>query len=510
VTSVKLQTRTQEQFCLEVRPDPCGLVIFGASGDLAERKLFPALFRLRREGHLPQNFYVVGVGRTPMTDDAFRARVEASLKAAAPTADADAVRDFAKAFHYHTGAYDDAKAYAALSGRLTLLDAQFKTGCNRLFYLSIPPTLYVPVVRNLGAAGLDRECTDGLGWTRIIIEKPFGVDLETARQLNKEVGAVFNEEQTYRIDHYLGKETVQSILVFRFANVLFEPVWNRTYVDHVQITAAEEIGIGHRAGYYDEAGVLRDMFQNHLLQLLCITAMEAPSSFAADRVRDEKSKVLRSIRSFSAGDIERHAVRGQYGPGSVDGSSLLGYRQEKGVPADSRTETFAALKLYVDNWRWQGVPFYLRSGKRMPRRVTEIAVHFKHVPHLLFEPLKPTDILPNVLVMRIQPEEGISMSFETKHPGPKLCMSAVTMDFNYETSFGEPPEAYERLFLDAMSGDQTLFTRADWVDLSWGLLAPLFERWKTASAPAFYPSGSWGPAESDALLAAAGHTWRNQ
>ncbi len=302
---------------------------------------------------------------------------------------------------------------------------------------------------------------------------------------------------------------MQSVLVFRFANVLFEPVWNRNFIDYVQITASEDLGVGHRAGYYEGAGTLRDMFQNHLLQLLCTTAMEPPASFAADRLRDEKSKVLRSIRPFPVDQLDRLAVRGQYGPGSIDGKPKPGYREEKGVAPDSRVETFAALKMFVDNWRWQGVPFYLRSGKRLARRLTEIAVHFKPVPHLLFEPLKPTDILPNVLVIRVQPEEGISISFETKHPGPKLCMSLATMDFLYEPSFGRPPEAYERLFLDAMAGDQTLFTREDWVELSWSILSPILEHWKSAPAPAIYKAGGWGPAASDALLAEEGHAWRN-
>jgi glucose-6-phosphate 1-dehydrogenase len=507
--AVTAQTSLQEQFCLESRADPCGMVIFGASGDLSMRKLFPALFRLRQAGRLPESFYVVGLGRTELSDDAFRDRVLSSLKEAAPEADPDLLKRFARVFHYVTGRYDDPAAYQALAARMKSLDADYKTRSNRLFYLSLPPSLYVTVVQGLGGAGLHRQKTGGLGWSRIIIEKPFGTDLATAGRLTEEVSEVFHEDQTYRIDHYLGKETVQSILVFRFANVLFEPVWNRNFVDYVQITAAEEIGIGHRAGYYEEAGVLRDMFQNHLLQLLCITAMEPPSSFAADRVRDEKSKVLRSIRPFPSDRLEDWAVRGQYGPGASGGKPVPGYRQEPDVAAGSRTETFAALKFHIDNWRWQGVPFYLRSGKRMARRVTEVAVHFKHVPHLLFEPLKPTDIMPNVLVLRIQPEEGISMCFETKHPGPKLCMSAVTMDFNYETSFGQPPEAYERLFLDAMSGDQTLFTRSDWVELSWALLTPLLERWKSAAAPDIYEAGGWGPAASDALLARLGHTWRN-
>jgi glucose-6-phosphate 1-dehydrogenase len=508
--SSAFQTKVQEQFCIETKPDPCGLVVFGASGDLADRKLFPSLYHLRRINLLPRAFYVVGVGRTPMTDEAFRERVLQSLKKHSPALEADSVlQEFLSVFHYHTGDYSDFAVYQALAARLNDLDKAFQSRGNRIYYLSLPPSLYATVVQRLGEANLARQGVDGRGWTRLIVEKPFGRDLKSAQDLNQQIQKVFTEEQIYRIDHYLGKETVQSILVLRFANIFFEPIWNRNYVNHIQITVAEDIGLGHRAGYYEEAGVVRDMFQNHLLQLLCITAMEPPASFQADRVRDEKSKALRALRPFTPADVGRRAVRGQYGPGVINGQQVPGYYEEPGVAPGSRTETFAAMKLFIDNWRWQGVPFYLRSGKRLARRYSEIAVQFNHVPHLLFEPLRAQDILPNVLVMRIQPEEGVSLTFETKHPGPKLCMSAVTMDFNYETSFGEPPEAYERLFLDCMAGDQTLFTRSDWVDLSWLFLMPLLDHWKNAPAPRLYPAGSWGPPEADDLLAQDGHAWRN-
>jgi glucose-6-phosphate 1-dehydrogenase len=508
-----MRTEFQEKFCMENRAAPCGIVIFGASGDLAERKLFPALFNLRRAGLLPADFFVLGLGRTPMTDESFRGRVQNALKSHARGAAAQAgpLSQFLSAFHYMTIRYDEDESYRALSARLEELDKTRRTRGNRVFYLSLPPGLYVPVVQRLGAAGLARQSGEAQGWSRLAVEKPFGRDLSSAKTLTEEILKTFPEKHTYRIDHYLGKETVQSVLILRLANIMFEPIWNNRYVDHVEITAAETLGVEHRAGYYEEAGALRDMFQNHLLQLLCITAMEAPVNFEANRVRDEKSKVLRSIRPFDPARIPRLAVRGQYGPGDIDGHPVAGYRQEKGVAPGSNTETYAALKMFVDNWRWQGVPFYLRSGKRLGRRVTEIAVHFKRVPHLIFQPLRPEDLEPNVLVLHLQPEEGISLRFETKQPGPKLCMSSVTMNFNYETSFGQLPEAYERLFLDCLSGDQTLFNRCDWVELSWALLDPVLEHWRKNPAADFpnYAAGTWGPEAADELLAEQGHSWRN-
>lgn len=507
-----LQTKVQEKFCIETRPDACGLVIFGATGDLAQRKLFPSLLHLRRTGLLPKNFYAVGSGRSPMSDDAFRENVRASLEKYGPSSlEGVDLNEFLAGFYYQAVDYSNSENYKSLHARLCELDKKHNTRNNRVFYLSLPPSVYVSVVRNLGAAGLAKQNCEEHGWSRLVIEKPFGRDFATAQSLNAEIRKIFSEEQTYRIDHYLGKETVQSIMVLRFANILFEPIWNRQYVDHVQITAAEELGVGHRAGYYEEAGVLRDMFQNHLLQLLCITAMEPPPSFHADRVRDEKAQVLRAIRPIGYGTVDQNVVRGQYGP-SADGKTP-GYRQEKGVSPDSITETYTAMRLFVDNWRWQGVPFYIRSGKCMAKRLTEIAVTFKRVPHLIFKPLTSEDMTPNVLLIRIQPEEGVSLTFETKHPGPKLCMSTVTMDFNYETAFGESPEAYERLFLDCMAGDQTLFNRVDWVDLSWTFLGPILEKWKKPpeGADAFpnYAAGSWGPAAADGLLTPHGHSWRN-
>jgi glucose-6-phosphate 1-dehydrogenase len=502
-TSGVFRTKVQERFCIETRPDPCGVILFGASGDLAERKLYPSLFHLKLLKQLPDRFYVVGVGRTALSDDAFREKVRGSLKGGT-AADRS---EFLERFYYHPLRYDQPADYTALCARLDQWDARWNTRGNRLMYLALPPTLYEKVVEQLGKAEFDKEREGGRGWSRLVIEKPFGRDRASAQALARKLRHVFDETQTYRIDHYLGKETVQNILVLRFANILFEPVWNRSFVDHVQITVAESLGVGHRAGYYEEAGCLRDMFQNHLLQLLCVTAMETPAGFQADRVRDESVKALRAVRPWTTATVDKTIVRGQYTAGAVDGHPVPGYRQEPDVPAESRTETFVAMKLRVDNWRWQGVPFYLRSGKRLAERRSEIVVQFKHVPHSLFQPLQPTDLGANRLILRIQPREGISLTFDTKHPGPKLCMSTVEMDFDYEESFGEPPEAYERLFLDAMAGDQTLFTRSDWIDLSWALLDPVHARWADTGGPAPYAAGGWGPEAADRLLAADERAW---
>ncbi|MBK8575384.1 MAG: glucose-6-phosphate dehydrogenase [Elusimicrobia bacterium] len=493
-----LRTKVQERFCIETRPDPCGLIIFGASGDLAERKLYPSLYRLRASHQLPASFYVVGAGRTALTDDEFRKRVETAVLSSEKNADPTQLSLFLSSFYYRSLRYDDPTDYKNLSDALDPLDRTHGTQGNRAFFLSVPPSLYAKVIAEIGRAGLAREQVDGGGWSRVIIEKPFGRDLTTALHLSREIRKTFNEDQIYRVDHYLGKETVQNILVLRFANILFEPLWNRNFIDHIQITVAEDIGIGHRAGYYEEAGCLRDMFQNHLLQLLCVTAMEPPASFHANRVRDEASKVLRAARPIASNRADSLCVRGQY----------RGYLQEPGVASESRTETFVAMKVLIDNWRWQGVPFYLRSGKRLPSRRTEVIVRFKHVPHSLFQPLQPTDLTPNTLVLRIQPEENLSLSFETKHPGPKLCMSSVEMDFDYTQSFGRPPEAYERLFLDAMAGDQTLFIRSDWINLAWSWLTPVLNHW-TEGHPLPYDAGSWGPDAADDLLSRDGRSWTN-
>lgn len=486
------------------------MVIFGATGDLTSRKLVPALYNLARERRLPGGFSVVGFARREWDDAHFRQVLLEGVNDNSRSGEAEpALWDsFAEGITYHRGSFDDPAAYASLADELVRIDAERGTGGNRVFYLATPPESYPDIIANLGAAGLGRSPNGG--WTRIIIEKPFGRDLESARALNRQVLSVFDESQIYRIDHYLGKETVQNLLVFRFANGIFEPIWNRRHVDHVQITVAESIGVEDRGGYYDHSGALRDMIQNHLTQLLTLTAMEPPVAYDADAVRDEKVKVLRAIQPIAPADVERFAARGQYGAGSVSGKPVDGYRRERGVAPDSQTETFVALKLFVDNWRWAGVPFYLRSGKAMPRRVSEIAVQFKTVPTMLFSDSPTNDIEPNVLAIKIQPDEGITLKFGSKVPGQSQ-IRPVTMDFRYGTSFGvASPEAYERLLLDCMLGDSTLFTRRDEVEASWALITPVHQGWAAAPPVSFpnYEAGTWGPADADELLARDGRAWR--
>ena len=493
--------------------ESCVLVIFGASGDLTRRKLVPALWSMFQGRVLPEPFAVVGVGRTQMDNEQFRILMrEAITDFARVQPPSPRVWDrFAQALFYYAGDPADAAIYPGLDAHVRAVERERGTGGNRLFYASTPPSLYPHLVARLGEAGLNRPPEGSQGWVRIVIEKPFGRDLASSRALNQVVASAWSEDQVYRIDHYLGKETVQNILVFRWANGIFEPLWNRNHVDHVQITVGESIGIESRGAYYEESGALRDMIQNHILQLLCLVAMEPPVTFDADPVRDEKSKVMRAIRPIPAADVDRFAVRAQYGPGFVDGRRVAGYREERGVSPQSITEAYAALELTVDNWRWAGVPFYLRTGKRLPKRASEIAVQFKRTPHLVFRRNPDNLAEPNLLVLRIQPDEGMSLSFGAKLPGPELRIKSVEMDFDYGQAFGgTPPEAYERLLLDAMKGDATLYARGDWVDLAWELLSPVLDRWATSDAKlATYEAGTWGPQEADTLIERAGHRWRN-
>ena len=496
-----------------VADESCVMVIFGASGDLTKRKLVPALWSLFQGRVLPEPFAVIGVARSEMSNEEFRARMrEAITDFARVQPPAQKVWDrFASCLFYYTGDPADPGLYPGLGEYIRRVEQERGTPGNRLFYLSTPPSIYAPVVTRLGEAGFNRPPDTPGGWTRIIIEKPFGRDLRSSRALNQAVAGAFSEDQVYRIDHYLGKETVQNILVLRFANGIFEPLWNRNQVDHVQITVGETIGVEARGAYYEEAGALRDMIQNHILQLLCLVAMEPPVTFDADPVREEKTKVMRALRPIPPADVDTVAVRGQYGPGFVEGRRVRGYREEKGVSGESITETYAALKLRVDNWRWAGVPFYLRTGKRLPKRTSEIAVQFKQTPHLVFRRDPEAQVQANQLVLHIQPDEGISLSFGAKLPGPELRIRPVEMDFDYGRAFGgEPPEAYERLLLDAMKGDATLYARGDWVDMAWELLDPVLEAWREGDPKKFpnHEAGTWGPPEADTLLERDGRLWR--
>jgi glucose-6-phosphate 1-dehydrogenase len=493
---------------------PCTLVILGAEGDLSHRKLMPALFHLTHDGLVPEGLTVIGVARKQQTEDEFRQSVKRSLaesKEAGPMDEAVFAR-FGRLLSYLRGDLDDPATYRALRERLEEREKQDPKPQGRLVYLSIPPSLYSRVVELLAQEQVLVRVRDprAVPWMRVVVEKPFGRSLQTARELNRLVHEHLSEHQVFRIDHYLGKETVQNVLVFRFANSIFEPVWNRQHVDHVQITAAETVGVEHRAGYYEEAGVVRDMFQNHLLQLLSLTAMEPPASFNADAVRDEKVKVLRAIRRIPAGRVDEHTVRGQYGPGTVEGKPVPGYREEPRVKPDSPTPTYAAIRFMVDNWRWQGIPFYLRSGKRLPRRVSEIAIQFRRPPHLMF-PRGAAELAPNLIAIRVQPDEGISLRFETKVPGIGLEMKPVEMDFSYRDSFSGPEHsAYETLLVDCMTGDATLFARRDEVETAWAVIDPIIEAWESRSPPDFpnYAAGTWGPAEAAALLAPGHDRWR--
>ena len=490
---------------LERTPEPSTILIFGASGDLTRRKLVPALYSLAQQNLLPGGFSILGTGRSRLDHEEFRGLMREAVGEFLPDpVDPSVWESFSSGIFYVPTDLGALESLERLRAQLEEIDRERGTSGNRLIYFSTPPSLYIPIAQTLGSAGLNRS----RGWTRVVVEKPFGHDLPSMRELNREILEVFSEEQVYRIDHYLGKETVQNIMVLRFSNGIFEPLWNRRYIDHIQITAAESLGVETRGGYFDQAGTLKDMIQNHLFQIFTLIAMEPPASLEGTAVRDEKTKVMRAIRPINREEVDQFALRGQYGPGAIDGGPVEGYREEPHVDAGSSTDTYAAVKLMVDNWRWAGVPFYLRSAKRMPKRVTEVAVQFREAPHLLFEDGQPLE--PNVLTLRIQPDEGITLRFGAKLPGQAFKIRNVNMDFRYGTSFGRKlPEAYERLLLDAMLGDSTLFARGDTVELSWKLLTPILEAWQEP-APHFpnYAAGSWGPRESDEFMAKEGRRWR--
>jgi glucose-6-phosphate 1-dehydrogenase len=538
VSTPVLENPLREGLQMRRTPDPCTIVIFGATGDLAHRKLFPALFNQMVERRLPAGFAMLGFARRPFPDDQFREQVKASVEQFSrnkPSQWPSIWDNFARSLFYLSANFDDFEGYRALASRLEEIDQQYGTLGNRIYYLATPPEFYARIVRYLGAAGLvnPRQPVTAnanvgaggsgsahllntpathIGWRRVVVEKPFGHDLSSAQELNRQISEVFTEDQIYRIDHYLGKETVQNIMVFRFANAIWEPLWNRRYVDNIQITVAESIGVEDRAAYYEGTGALRDMLQNHMMQLLTLVAMEPPVSFDAQAVRDEKAKVLRAIKPFATvEEVLRNTVRGQYGPGAIYGKPVPGYRQEPGVSPDSNTETYVAARFFVENWRWSGVPFYLRHGKRLPKRDTEIAIQFKPAPLALFQYTAADQLAPNTLVLHIQPDEGISMTFESKVPGHAIRVRSVEMNFRYGTSFGiEPADAYERLLLDCMLGDSTLFTRRDEVELQWMIATSILRGWEQVPPPTFpnYRAGSWGPPQADDLIEKDGRTWR--
>jgi glucose-6-phosphate 1-dehydrogenase len=506
----------EQTICPEVIPEPFTLIIFGASGDLAHRKIFPSLYKLFTRKLLPDKFCILGFARTSKTDDGFRQEMKEMLKSRFPQVEEKSIDDFLKFSGYQQGNYDDTDSYLALQKRIDRLEKELNTGKPRIFYMAVPPGIYCHIIRKLVESGIiNTPLSIGEeSMQRVVVEKPFGKDLESAVAIDNALKQILEEKQIYRIDHYLGKETVQNILMFRFANTVFEPIWNRRYIDNIQITVAEQEGVGHRTGYYDQAGLLRDMFQNHMMQMMSMVAMEPPVSFNADRVRDEKVKFLRSIRPFPDTELDRYFVRGQYGHGKINNEEVRAYHEEPGVRSNSYTETFTAARIFVDNWRWQGVPFYLRSGKRLRKRISCIVVNFNKVPYSIFSHVSPEGIASNRLTFYVQPEEGISLRILAKAPGSKLCMSGLTMEFKYRNVFGvEMPDAYERLLLDCMRGDQSLFIRSDDMRESWGLFTPVLKKWEEQPGQPGavflyrYAAGTWGPEASFNLLQQDGRTW---
>jgi glucose-6-phosphate 1-dehydrogenase len=491
--------------------DPCVMVIFGFTGDLTRRKLIPALYNLATQQLLSREFAIIGIGRSPMSDEDARRKVTEDFKKfASGTVDSDLWEWFVRRISYVNGDFDDPSMYERLKEALIKADREHNSHGNYFFYLATAPKFFGDAVERLAKVGLMAE--ENGHWRRVIIEKPFGHDLDSAKALNQQLLKVVSERQIYRIDHYLGKETVQNILAFRFANGIFEPIWNRRYIDHVQISVAETVGVEQRGDYYDGAGALRDMVPNHIMQLITLTAMEPPISFEANAVRDEQAKILHAIQPYSNEDVLSKTVRGQYGEGTMDDESVPGYRSEEGLPPDSRTETFVAMRLLIDNWRWASVPFYLRTGKRLPGRNTHVVIQFRRAPFMLFRETQVENMMPNQLVLHIQPEEGISLRFAAKTPGPAMQLGEVNMDFEYADYFGQTPNTgYERLLHDCMTGDATLFQRADMVEAGWSIVNPMLDVWKALPPRDFpnYPAGTWGPKEADELLERDGRRWRN-
>jgi glucose-6-phosphate 1-dehydrogenase len=511
-TSTENDNPLRQGMRLERTAEPCTVIIFGASGDLTKRKLVPALYRLVQERLVPAEFAIVGLARTEMSHDGFRDKMKEAVAqfSEAKQVDEEVWQSFAQGLYYLPTDIGNAEHYQKLGALLDRIDGERGTSGNRLFYLSVAPRFYAAAVEKLGKAGLTKARSGS--WVRVIIEKPFGTDLESARLLNHQIHEHLDEAQIYRIDHYLGKETVQNLLAFRFANGIFEPLWNRQYIDHVQITNAEAVGVEGRGGYYEGAGVVRDMLQNHVFQVLALVAMEPPATLGSEAVRDEKIKAMTAARAFTPERVRTECVRGQYGPGSSSGKPVPGYREEDGVAPNSTTETFAMLTMYFDNWRWAGVPFYIRSGKRLPKRVTEIAIQFQAAPHQLFGAAVMDQVTPNQLIIRIQPDEGISLRFAAKVPGQITHIRDVNMDFRYGSSFGvQLAEAYERLLLDCVLGDSTLYARKDMTERGWEIVMPILEEWsnpKNDGAFPNYEAGTWGPQATHDLLKSRGRQWR--